>query len=275
MLAADYSIEVVPPPASEKAPAAAFSDLSSLSPAFVAIAAYPGLLPSPSAVSLLRSHFVAPLVPHLTNRDVAKVALPSLLDRLQHSGVSHLIVVRGDASSDLPAPFDFPYAIDLVAEIRRLWRRGGPLRIEVGAHPEGHPEGRGPSRETDYLLRKLDAGGDGVITQFCYDADAVVRLRDRIAAKRAGVPLRAGVLLTTDLARISRLAVGAGVSVPPALRKALIADRDSGGRARTLAYLTTLVRELFDVGIPPHLFTTNDAEATREVLGGAGLLSRI
>lgn len=271
MLAADYSIEVVPPPATEKAPAAAFSDLSSLNPAFVAVAAYPGTLPPAASISLLRAHFMAPLVPHITNRDTAKVALPSLLDRLQHNGVSHLVVVRGDASSDLPAPFDFPYAIDLVTAIRARWR-SGPLRIEAAAHPEGHPEGRGPARETEYLLRKLDAGADGVITQFCYDAEAVIRLRDRIAAKRAGVPLRAGILLATDLASISGLAVRAGVSIPSALRKALIADRDGGGRARTLAYLTTLVRDLFEAGIPPHLFTTNDAEATREVLGGAGLL---
>lgn len=220
---------------------------------------------------MLRPHFAQPLVPHLTNRDVAKAALPSLLDRLQHVGISHLVVVRGDASSDLPAPFDFPYAVDLVAEIRRVWRRGGPLRIEVGAHPEGHPEGRGPARETDYLLRKLDAGADGVITQFCYAADPVVRLRDRIAAKRSGVPLRAGVLLSTDLARISNLVVRSGVSIPPPLRKALIADRDQGGRSRTLAYLAALVRELHDAGIPPHLYSMNDADATRSVLDQAGL----
>ena len=270
MVAADYSIEVVPPAATGKAPADAFAALSSLHPAFVAVAAYPGVLPPAASVSLLRAHFAAPLVPHLTSRDTAKAALPSLLDRLQHNGVSHLIVVRGDAASDIPAPFDFPYAIDLVAAIRARWR-SGPLRIEVGAHPEGHPEGRGPSRETDYLVRKLDAGADGVITQFGYDADAVIRLRDRLATMRKGVPLRAGVLLATELGVISKFAAGSGVSIPKPLRAALVADRDAGGRDHTLAFLSQLVRALFDAGIPPHLFTMNDSDAATKVLADAGL----
>ena len=273
MLAADYSIEVVPPPATAKAPAAAFSALSALNPAFVAVSAYPGLLPPAASISLLRAHFSSPLVPHLTSRDTAKAALPSLLDRLQHTGVSHLIVVRGDAASDIPAPFDFPYAIDLVTAIRARWR-SGPLRIEVGAHPEGHPEGRGPARETEYLVRKLDAGADGVITQFGYDADAVIRLRDRLAAKRAGVPLRAGVLLTTELAVISKFAAGSGVSIPKPLRTALVADRAAADRKHTLAFLAQLVRALFDAGIPPHLYTMNDADAAHTVLADAGLLHR-
>lgn len=272
MLAAEFSLEVVPPSATDKAPAAAWAALSALNPAFVAIAAYPGRLPAAAAASLLRSQFTAPLVPHLTSRDCARAALPSLLDRLRQTGVAHLVVVRGDASSDLPAPFDFPYAIDLVREVRARWR-GGPLRIDVGAHPEGHPDGRGPARETDYLLAKLDAGADGLITQFCYDANAVIALRDRIAAKRAGVPLRAGVLLASDLPLLARLITSSGVSMPKALRTALVADRDDakGGNRRTIEFLTSLVRTLHEAGIPPHLYTMNDAVATTAVLSGAGL----
>lgn len=273
MVAAEYSIEVVPPAATDKVPAAAFSGLAALNPAFVAVAAYPGRLPVAAAVSLLRSRFTVPLVPHLTSRDCAKAALPSLLDRLQHAGISHLVVVRGDASSDLPAPFDFPYAIDLVREVRKKWR-SGPLRIDAGAHPEGHPEARGPAREIDYLLAKLDAGADGLITQFCYDAEAIIDLRDRLAAKRAGVPFRAGILLACDLPTIAHLVAVSGVSIPGALRKALVADRDDpgGGNARTLEYLAGLARTLHEAGIPPHLYTMNDAEAARAVLAGAGLL---
>lgn len=273
MVASDYSLEVVPPSATEKVPAAAFSGLSKLNPAFVAISAYPGRLPAAAAVSLLRSHFMAPLVPHLTSRDCAKAALPSLLDRLQHAGVSHLVVVRGDASSDLPAPFDFPHAIDLVKEVRAKWR-SGPLRIEVGAHPEGHPDARGPAREVQYLLDKLDAGADGLITQFCYAPEAVIELRDRIASKRAGVPLRAGILLARELPLISHLVATSGVSIPTALRKALVTDRDdpTSGNARTLEYLAGVVKTLYAAGIPPHLYSMNDDEAARTVLGGAGLL---
>lgn len=272
MVAAEHSLEVIPPPATSKAPAAAFAELASLNPAFVAVAAYPGTLPPAAAVSLLRAHFMVPLVPHLTSRDCARAALPSLLDRLQHAGVSHMVVVRGDASSDLPAPFDFPHSIDLIAEIRRKWR-SGELRIEAGAHPEGHPEGHGPAREVDYLLAKLDAGADGLITQFCYDAEAVIRMRDRLAAKRKGIPLRAGVLLARDLSIISQLVTRAGVTLPAALRKALVADRDdANGGSRTLDYLGGLVKDLHEAGIPPHLYTMNDAEAARGVLERAELV---
>ncbi|MFN2301094.1 MAG: methylenetetrahydrofolate reductase, partial [Gammaproteobacteria bacterium] len=98
-------------------------------------------------------------------------------------------------------------------------------------------------------------------------ADAVVRLRDRIAAKRPGVPLRAGILLATNRATIAHFCAQGGVSVPKGLRDALIRDRDAGGREHTLEFLSGVIRTLHDAGIPPHLFTLNDAAAAETVLG--------
>lgn len=268
-MTAQFSIELLPPLADERPPLQAWEQLSELGPEFVTIAALPGRMPAPAAAGLVQSHVQAPCAPTLTSRDIARVALPSVLDRMRHAGIQRMVIVRGDASSDLPAPFDYPRSLDLIQAVRELWK--GKLHIDAGAHPEGHPEGRGPVREVEYLLAKLDAGTDGLITQFCYNPDAVLRLRDRLEAKRPGIPLRAGILLSADLGLISKLSTEAGVSIPPALRKALVADRDDprSGHARTLEFLAGLFDTLHRAGIAPHLYSMNDVEAARAVTAGS------
>lgn len=264
-----FSIEVLPPQADEQAPYGAWNAMSALGPDFVTIAALPGRMPAPAAVGLCQPHFDAPCAPTLTCRDTARVAMPSILDRLRHAGVHHVIVVRGDASSDTPAPFDYPHSLELVRAVRDDWR--GALRIDAGAHPEGHPQGRGPARELDWLLAKLDAGADGLITQFLFDPAPVARLRDKLAAKGREVTLRPSLLVCRDPALLSRLATSSGVKLPAAFRKALSADR-GGGRdghhllEETGQLATRLTAEGFDA---LHMYSMNDAEGVRKVLAGA------
>lgn len=263
-----FSIEVLPPQVNEPSPFDAWNTLSTLGPEFVTIAALPGRMPAPAAVGLCQPHFEAPCAPTLTCRDTARAAMPSILDRLRHAGIHHVIVVRGDASSDTPAPFDYPHSLELVRAVREGWR--GTLRIDAGAHPEGHPQGRGPARELDWLLAKLDAGADGLITQFLFDPAPVVKLRDRLAARGREVALRPSVLVCRDPALLSRLATSSGVKLPTVFRKALAADRAGGdGGHHLLEETARLRKQLVAEGFDSlHLYSMNDADGAAIVVGG-------
>src|SRR4030095_12354087 len=78
--------------------------------------------------------------------------------------------LRRDMPSGLAAAGDFRYASELVTFIRE--RTGDWFHIEVAAYPEYHPQARKPQQDLSAFKAKIDAGADGAITQYFYNADA-------------------------------------------------------------------------------------------------------
>ena len=64
------------------------------------------------------------------------------------------------------------------------------------------------------LARKADAGATRAITQFCFDTDPIVSLRERIASAGIALTVVPGILLATDFAAVARMATRCGASVP-------------------------------------------------------------
>src|SRR3546814_9512806 len=64
---------------------------------------------------------------------------------------------------------DFRYASDLVEFIRR--EHDGCFHIEVGCYPECHPQSDDAHADLRHFKRKVDAGANGAITQYFYNAD--------------------------------------------------------------------------------------------------------
>ena len=89
--------------------------------------------------------------------------------------------------------------------------------LGIAGYPEGHPEA--PSREADLLnlKRKVDAGGEFIITQLFFDNRHYVDFTARARAAGIDLPIIPGIMPITDLAQIKRFTQLCGAEIPSSL----------------------------------------------------------
>ena len=126
------------------------------------------------------------------------------------------MALRGDVPSGAGLSRTVRHAEDLVRLIRD--RIEAPLAIEVGAYPEVHPDAATANADLHFLKRKVDAGADGCITQYFYNAEAFFHFRDRCTASGIDVPIVPGVMPITNYANLVKFSDKAGVDIPRWIR---------------------------------------------------------
>jgi methylenetetrahydrofolate reductase (NADPH) len=123
------------------------------------------------------------------------------------------------------------------------------------------------------LKRKVDAGGEAVITQLFYDNADLFRFRDRCHRAGIGVPIVPGILPITNLAQIRRITSLCKARLPGDLIAAL--EQAGDGEAEQfevgVEFATRQVRELLDGGVPGvHFYVLNKSPAAVRVLQAMG-----
>ena len=101
-------------------------------------------------------------------KDDIKEKLQNYLDH----GIDHMLALRGD----LPFGWtgtngDLHYATELVKFVRKEF--GDKFTIAVAGSPEGHIQCRSIEADIAFLKQKQDNGADFIISQLCWDMDAV------------------------------------------------------------------------------------------------------
>ncbi len=130
---------------------------------------------------------------HLTCTNMKRKVLDEALEACKELGVKNILALRGDSfkeeyqeeDSTETQEQEFQWAIDLVKYIRK--KHGNYFCIGVAGYPEGHtdeshPEAGKQSVEHDlpYLVDKVEAGADFIMTQLTYDLDAYARYESRL-----------------------------------------------------------------------------------------------
>ncbi len=211
---------------------------------------------------------------HLTCVGAEEASIDRFLDSLRSAGVDNVLALRGDPpqgqASFVPDNERFRHASDLVAHIRGH-RQG--MGVAVAGYPEKHPEA--PSLEADiaHLRRKVDLGGDFIVTQLFFDNDLYFDFAAKVRAAGMDQPVVPGVLPVSTLGGLKRILSLCGASVPPGyLAELEKADAEGGAAAVArlgVAYATRQAQNLLDRGAPGvHLYTLNKAEACLEIVGG-------
>ncbi len=205
------------------------------------------------------------VAPHLSwgNEDEARIL--DLIAAYRRLGVNRLVLLRGDRPSGVGAS-QFRHAEQLVRLVRRI---DAPLTLEVAAYPEVHPDA--PSAELDihYLKRKVDAGANGCITQYFYNADSYFYLRDRCVAAGIDAPIVPGIMPITNYANLTKFSAKAGAEIPRWIKIRL---QDSQGDEAALQsfgaqVVIALCERLLRGGAPGlHFYTLNKAAATAAVV---------
>lgn len=245
-----YSIETTRPKADD------ISALCDIVPAGASI--YVSSVPTQAAdeavthaTRLRRSGFEP--VPHLAvRRFVSAGEIDRFLVRLAaEAGVRQVLVIAGDRD---PPAGSLRGALDVIDS--GLLQRHGIREVGIAGYPDGHP--RIPGHELDRALADKIAAAEAtglrlhIITQFGFDANAIVGWIRRLRNFGHDVPVRIGLAGPTSLPTLMRYANRCGVaaslqglarhagmmrhlfamSAPDALVRALAAERGRLGDVR-------------------------------------------
>jgi methylenetetrahydrofolate reductase (NADPH) len=205
---------------------------------------------------------------HLTCVGHTADEIGSILDELWESGIRNVLALRGDPqvgqAQFVATPGGFAYADELVKYVAGRH----DFCIGVAGYPEGHPQCLNPTRDLEHLKRKVDNGGDFVVTQLFFDNADFYNFRDRARAAGIKAPIIAGIMPILNVAQIKRFVSMCGAKIPhPLLLKleALEADAEAV-YAAGVDHAILQCRELLSNGVEGlHFYTLNKSKATVQI----------
>lgn len=207
-----------------------------------------------------------PAAPHLSCIGQTRDSIRERLAAYGDAGVQRVVALRGDLPSGYGLGGEFRYASDLVAFIRG--ETGRRFHLEVAAYPEVHPQSKTPDADLQAFIAKVEAGADGGITQYFFNADGYLRFVEELRKRGVDVPVVPGIMPITSSSQLLRFSDACGAEVPRWIRLRLQAfgDDTASIQAFGLDVVTALCEQLRRAGAPGlHFYTMNQARATLEI----------
>lgn len=216
-----------------------------------------------------------PVAPHISCMSEDLDSIRDLLSAYQERGIRRLVVLRGDRPSGRRSGV-FDYASDLVAYIRQHW--GSQFHVEVACYPEHHPESDSPRADLEHFRNKVEAGADGAITQYFFNAECYFRFVDQARALGVTIPIVPGIMPITNYKGLARFSELCGADLPIWIAKRL-KDWEEAGELDSLhafgeEVVSDLCRRLLEGGAPGlHFYTLNRAAPVLALCRNLGLVS--
>ncbi|HEY5879046.1 MAG TPA: methylenetetrahydrofolate reductase [NAD(P)H] [Nakamurella sp.] len=214
-------------------------------------------------------------VAHLTAVGHSVAELRQVIGSYASVGVSNILALRGDPPGDPNGEWvAHPQGLEYTSQLVALARSLGSFSVGVAAYPDKHPRSADLDSDTRFLVDKVNAGADYVITQMLFSVEDYLRLRDRMTAAGAHVPVLPGIMPVTSYARLMRIVELSGQRIPVDLAEQLLAVQDDpeAGRAIGMEHAVRMSERLLADGAPClHFYTFNRSKATIEVLAAMGM----
>jgi methylenetetrahydrofolate reductase (NADPH) len=148
-------------------------------------------------------------VPHLAARSIVDTAhLAALLDRMADLNLTETFVIAGDS----PTPAGkFPDALALLRAMADIGRR--PSRVGITGYPERHAFI--PDASTIRAMADKAQHADYIVSQICYDPNAISTWVKTVRARGVRLPIHIGVPGVADATKLMRvsLKIGLGESI--------------------------------------------------------------
>jgi methylenetetrahydrofolate reductase (NADPH) len=210
--------------------------------------------------------------PHVSCIGSTRADIATTLELYKAQGIRHIVALRGDLPSGTAAAGELRHANELVEFIRA--RTGDWFQIEVACYPEYHPQARSPGDDLANFRRKVEAGANGAITQYFYNADAYFRFVDECEATGMSVAIVPGIMPIANFSQLARFSDACGAEIPRWIRLKMQSFGDDGASIRSfgLDVVTELCDRLLAAGAPGlHFYTMNQAGLTSTIWQRLGL----
>ncbi len=204
--------------------------------------------------------------PHLSCIGSTRESIREIILNYRQHGIRRIVALRGDLPSGMVEAGEFRYANELVEFIRQ--ETGSYFNIEVAAYPEVHPQASHAEADLNNFKRKVEAGADGALTQYFYNADAYFRFVDACEKKGLDIPIVPGIMPISNFFQISRFSEGCGAEIPRWMRKRFEYYADDTKSVQNFAsdVVTELCQRLLDAGVPGlHFYTMNKSKLVLKI----------
>lgn len=231
---------------------------------------------------------------HLTCTNMKKRLVDEALDEAKAMGIRNILALRGDPPrtdeyklDDEPddvgngevADPELVWAADLVRYIRKA--HGDYFCIGVAGYPEGHadeshPTDQDPLHDLPYLVEKVQAGADFIMTQLFYNADAFVKyekmLRQHESGAFATMPIIPGLMPIQSYEILKRTTKLAHVKLPSEVLRKIeeVRGDDDAVKRVGVDIISEIVQDVKAIPTrgprPFHFFTLNLEKAVAEIL---------
>jgi methylenetetrahydrofolate reductase (NADPH) len=221
-------------------------------------------------------------VPHIICGGFNKYETEDALIDLHYIGIDNVFAVRGDpvpgTRKFIPETEGHSYASELVAQIadlnmgKYLDAQEDALRtdfcIGVAGYPEKHYESLNLDRDIENLKNKADKGADYIITQMCFDINAMQNFVAKSREAGITVPIIAGIKPVTSMAQIEMIPRAFNVNIPMELIKSIESAKTKKEEfANGIKFMENYVRQLLDLGLPGiHVFTMGKGAPAKALL---------
>ena len=220
----------------------------------------------------IMNKYTVDTVPHLICGGFSVQETEDALLTLNYLGIDNVLVLRGDAArnetSFEPEPDGHKYAIDLLKQVVNL-NNGIYLEEElkgtnhikfctgVAGYPEKHFEA--PNMQTDlmYLKKKVDAGGEYIVTQMFFDNRKFFLFEKQCREIGITVPIIPGLKPVTSKKQLTNIPRTFYVDIPTDLSGQILKCKDDKEVEKIgTEWLLTQSKELKKAGVPVlHYYT--------------------
>ncbi|MDD3149589.1 MAG: methylenetetrahydrofolate reductase [NAD(P)H] [Candidatus Gastranaerophilales bacterium] len=248
------------------------SVLSKFNPAFISVTYGAGGNTHERSFNIslkIKNELKINVVSHFTCVGAVKEDILTQIKYLENNGIRNILALRGDPPKGetkfIKPSGGFGYANELVEFIKK----NTDLSIAVAGYPECHPECENLEKDIMNLKRKIDLGGDVVITQVFYNNDVFFNFIEKTQKTGVNIPIIPGILPITSYAQIERMIELSGTKVPDKFKNKLEKYKDDKTATQEIGinYAIEQCEELINNQVKGiHFYTLNKAFATEKVL---------
>lgn len=230
----------------------------------------------------IMNHFHVDAVPHIICGGFTKEETENALIDLNFLGIDNVLALRGDAikseGSFIPEKDGNNYATDLIQQIKNLnngkylfddVENAAPsdFCIGIAGYPEKHFEAPNMKTDLKYLKKKIELGGEYIVTQMFFDNKKYFDFLNACKAEGINVPIIPGLKPLTTLKQLTVLPSVFHIDIPEELAEAVEKCKNNDQVKQVgIEWCIAQSKELKKAGVPIlHYYSMSKSDAIKAI----------